>query len=313
MDYTILGRTGLKVSRMGLGCGGHSRLGMSTGSTESEAIAVVQAALDLGVNFIDTAESYRTEEIVGRAIKGVSREQVVLSTKAGPYWQEAPCPPNKMKERVEASLMRLQTDYIDVFHLHGVTPEEYAHALDPLVPCLQDLQAEGKIRFIGITEQFITDNDHRMLQQALKAGCWDVMMVGHSLLNRSARHLVLAATQRQNIGTLCMFAVRRALSRPEALKELMSGLVAKGTVDEGDFDPEEPLWFLLADGTVTTLAEAGYRFCRHEPGLDVILSGTGKIAHLKENYASLMKPPLSAKMLERLEALFGKVDCVSGN
>jgi len=61
MEYTTLGRTGLKVSRMGLGCGGHSRLGLSTGSTETEAENVVRAALSLGINFIDTAEGYGTE------------------------------------------------------------------------------------------------------------------------------------------------------------------------------------------------------------------------------------------------------------
>ena len=71
MQYTTLGRTGLKVSVAGLGCGGHSRLGQKTGRTEQESIQVVRQALDLGINLIDTAEAYGTESIVGKAIQGV--------------------------------------------------------------------------------------------------------------------------------------------------------------------------------------------------------------------------------------------------
>src|SRR6476660_6271654 len=80
-----LGRSGFRVSRMGLGGGGHSRLGMRTGRTKDESVAVVQRAIELGINFIDTAESYGTEEVVGEGIRasGAPREQVVISTKKG--------------------------------------------------------------------------------------------------------------------------------------------------------------------------------------------------------------------------------------
>ena len=81
MDYTTLGGTGLKVSVMGIGCGGPSRIGKNTGRSVKESVAVIRLGLDAGINFIDTAEGYRTEEIVGKAIKGVNRDSVVLSTK----------------------------------------------------------------------------------------------------------------------------------------------------------------------------------------------------------------------------------------
>src|ERR1700735_5277884 len=81
MDYTTLGRTGLKVSVAGLGCGGNSRLGLSTGKTEADAVALVRTALDLGVNLIDTAAAYGTEAVVGRALRGVTRDNVVVCTK----------------------------------------------------------------------------------------------------------------------------------------------------------------------------------------------------------------------------------------
>lgn len=81
MEYTSLGNTGLRVSVAGLGCGGFSRLGQGTGSSGAESIAIVRQALDLGVNFIDTAAGYRTESIVGQALEDVDRDAVVLSTK----------------------------------------------------------------------------------------------------------------------------------------------------------------------------------------------------------------------------------------
>src|SRR5215469_6642517 len=82
MEYTVLGRTGLKVSVAGLGCGGFSRLGLGTGRSKAEAVGLVRQALDLGVNVLDTAAAYGTEEVVGEAIKTVRREDVVIATKA---------------------------------------------------------------------------------------------------------------------------------------------------------------------------------------------------------------------------------------
>ena len=81
MDYVTLGRTGLKASVMGLGAGGPSRIGKGTGKATEESVAVVRHALDNGINIIDTAEFYRTEKIVGEAIKGYDRESIILSTK----------------------------------------------------------------------------------------------------------------------------------------------------------------------------------------------------------------------------------------
>jgi aryl-alcohol dehydrogenase-like predicted oxidoreductase len=74
MEYTTLGKTGLRVSVAGLGCGGFSRLGLSVGKTEDEAVLLVRQAVDMGVNFIDTAPIYGTEVIVGRALKFIRKE-----------------------------------------------------------------------------------------------------------------------------------------------------------------------------------------------------------------------------------------------
>ncbi len=303
MLTTTLGHTGLTVSRMGLGGGGHSRLGLAQGGTSEAAANVVRAALDLGVSFIDTAESYGTEEAVGLGIQGTPREQVVLSTKIG---LNEGTDAAEARERVEGCLRRLRTEYVDVLHLHGVLPEQYPRALE-LLPALQRLKEEGKVRHLGITEAFIPDPGHRMLAPAVEEGPWEVVMVGFNLLNPSARHRVLPATQRRGIGTLGMFAVRRALSQMDALKALVNGLLTWGEIPD-ELDRDHPLDFLGKN-----LPDAAYRFCLWEPGLDVVLSGTGSVDHLRENARSLEGPPLPPEALDRLRRVFGRVDSVSGN
>ncbi len=313
MDKILLGNTGFLVSRMGLGCGGHSRLGLSQGKSEDEAAHLVREALDLGINFIDTAESYRTESAVGKGIKGVPRDQVYISTKVGSRDEVGDVTPEDMRARFHACLERLQTDYIDVFNLHGVNPDEYTHARDTLLPALQDLKQQGKIRAIGITEQFIYDTDHRMLIPAVRDDPWEVVMVGFSILNQSARETVLPVTQEKKIGTQCMFAVRRALSRPDALTELIGGLATDGLVDPANFDMANPLSLLVKEGVAASIEEAAYRFCLHEPGMDIILSGTGNVDHLKANAHSLSLPPLPPEIVSQLGKMFAGVDTVSGN
>jgi aryl-alcohol dehydrogenase-like predicted oxidoreductase len=110
MDYTTLGRTDLSVSVMGLGCGGPSRLGLATGNSVENAVAVVRRALELGVNVVDTAEAYGTEEAVGIALsEGGLREKVVLSTKVGPRGREERRTGAEIRERLDGSLARLRT------------------------------------------------------------------------------------------------------------------------------------------------------------------------------------------------------------
>ena len=304
MNFTMLGRTGLLVSRIGLGCGGHSRLGLGTGKDEASAISVVRKALERGVNFIDTAESYGTETAVGKALVGVPRESYVLSTKIGPTRDGAPISGAELKARAEGCLTRLQTDCLDVLHLHGVKRDEYAHCREELIPALRELRAEGKIRFQGITEAFGPDPQHAMLGPAVQNDdCWDIVMVGFNVLNQSARERVLAATRAKNIGTLCMFAVRRVLSDRAALDALLIELV-----NEGKLPMEAAVVF--PEGDVTSLA---YRFCRDELGIDVVLSGTGNPAHLEANAAALLGPPLPPKQTELLKRVFAGLDSVSGN
>jgi L-galactose dehydrogenase len=314
MEYTTLGRTGIKVSVAGLGCGGPSRLGMrNEPESAAHAVSLVKLALDLGVNFLDTAQSYGTEPIVGKAITGAPRDRLVISTKKTLPPADHPDPQAEVVKGLEQSLKVLGTDYIDIYHLHGVEPKDYDVARHRLMPAMRRLKEQGKIRFIGVTEGFATDAPHAMLQESLKENMWDVVMVGFNLLNPSARKTVFPLAERNGVGVLNMFAVRRALSQPERLRTLCRELVDNGAVRNETLNLEDPLGFLNRETDASTLPEAAYRFCRHERGVDVVLTGTGNPAHLKENVAAILKPPLPKSALQKLEDLFGGLDYLTGN
>ncbi|MFX0081218.1 MAG: aldo/keto reductase [Candidatus Hodarchaeota archaeon] len=309
MEYTTLGRTGLKVSVMGLGCGGPSRIGQSTGNSEEESIQIVKNALKSGINFIDTAEVYQTERIVGKGIQDFNREDIIISTKKSTW---GTLTHKDVMKSFERSLKNLGTEYIDLYHLHGVILQDYDHLYSEIVPTLLELKDQGKIRFIGITERFNPDPSHTMLQRALQDDVWDVMMVGFNILNQSARDLVFADAMNKNIGILIMFAVRLALSRPKRLRECINKLIEKNQIDRSEINIEDPLEFLIHEGGAENLVDAAYRFCRYEPGTHVILSGTGNLSHLKDNLDSILRPPLPEKDMIRLKKIFKNVDSISG-
>jgi aryl-alcohol dehydrogenase-like predicted oxidoreductase len=314
MHTNILGRTGLNVSVAGLGCGGHSRLGQAYGNSAEQSVAVVKGAIDLGINWIDTAAAYGTEKIVGAAVKG-ARDKVYISTKTAilPWGEPKARPYNgaQVLEQLDKSLGRLGTDYVDLFNLHGIVTAQLDYVAKEIVPALIRARDAGKIRFLGITEHFGSDTNHKMLSAAVPTGVWDVVMVGFNLLNPSARRNVLKLTRAHRVGVQDMFAVRRALSNAEGLKEALDQIEKAGQLDRAKLDAADPLGF-LKDGT-EGVVDAAYRFCRHEPGIDIVLTGTGNAGHLKENVASINRGPLPAKSLARLEELFGRVDSVSGN
>ncbi|MFX1338969.1 MAG: aldo/keto reductase, partial [Promethearchaeota archaeon] len=199
-----------------------------------------------------------------------------------------------------------------IYHLHAVMPEDYGKIISKTMPTLQKLRDEGKIRFLGITERFDVDSQHVMLQKALQDDYWDVMMVGFNILNQSARERVFPETIKKKIGTLIMFPVRLALSRPERLNQVIDELIEKGELLPSDIDRKNPLGFLVHKGGAMNLVDAAYRFCKYEPGIDIVLSGTGDIEHLRSNIESFSREPLPNEDLLKLKKIFHNVDSVSG-
>ena len=258
MQTTILGRTGLTVSRMGVGAGGPSQIGRKTGLSENESADLLRHAFDQGVNFVDTAEGYGTEPIVGQALQDRDRSSIIVSTKKSTRRQEITA--QNLQASLDHSLQNLGTDYIDLYNLHGVVPQDYPRLVTDIYPILQKAQDQGKIRFVGLSEMFNEDLGHTMLQMALTDDLWDVLMVGFNLLNQTARENFPA--------------------------------------------------FLLAQ--TTSLPDAAYRFCRDEPGVHIVLSGTGNAKHLDANLASFAQLSLSLDTRERLKYIFRHVDSTTG-
>jgi len=308
MEYTTLGRTGLRVSVAGLGAGGFSRLGLGTGGSERDAIAIVHAALDLGVNLFDTAAAYGTEPVLGKALRGAARDKIVICTKA-PFGVSNPnATPESAVSSLERSLKELGTDYIDVYQLHGVAPRGYDHARDVIAPALLREREKGKFRHLGITETAPGDPEHEMVRRACADGVWDVAMIAFHMMHQNARTRAFPLTRQHRVGTLMMFAVRNIFSRPERLAATLRELAAEGLVPRALADDPDPLGFLVhpdAHGGASSIIDAAYRFVRHEPGADVVLFGTGDEVHLRSNIASLLKPPLPEADRARLAQLFG--------
>jgi aryl-alcohol dehydrogenase-like predicted oxidoreductase len=307
MQYTTLGKTGLRVSVAGLGTGGFSRMGLKSGLTEDESARLILDAVDLGVTFIDTAPPYGTEGVVGRALKSIPREQVVVATKStvhrnGEWWK-----PERVVKSLDNSLRVMGTDYVDVFNLHALEAYEYDYALNTLAPALVKQKEKGKIRHIGLTENPIVDFINEALRRALHDPVWEVYMVGFHMLHQGARQNVFPLTQKKEIGTLIMFAVRSIFADPPRVAREMRELADKGLVEKWLGETDNPLGFLVHEGGAASMIEAAYRFARHEPGVDVVLFGTGDAAHLRTNVESLLKPPLPEADRKKLAALFGRL------
>jgi len=305
MEYTILGRAGLRVSVAGLGCGGFSQLGLGTGKSEADAIGIIRAAIDLGVNLFDTAAAYGTETVLAKALRGVPRDQVVICTKA-PFGVSNPnSTPESAVASLDRSLKELGTDYIDVYQLHGVAPRAYDHAVRVLAPALLREREKGKFRHLGISETAPGDPAHEMATRACRDGVWDVAMIAFHMMHQNAREAVFPLSRQYRVGTLMMFAVRNIFSRPERLAATMRELAEAGEVPQALAESPDPLGFLVHEAGATSVIDAAYRFVRHEPGVDVVLFGTGEREHLRSNIASILKPPLPEADRARLAVLFG--------
>ena len=303
MEYIKLGKTGLKVSVACLGCGGSSTIGKSTGKTENQSINLIKTALDLGVNFFDTANVYGTEKILGKAIKNVSRDQIVISTKHQISTKDKKFSSIDIISGIENSLKELKTDYIDIFHLHGVAPKDFDHAIS-LMPELMREKEKGKFRFLGITESSPIDHNQITISKALNTNYFDVMMLAFSIMNQNAKKEILPKTMSKNIGTMSMFVVRSLFSVKGRLKKEIDRLVKNKQLPEWFLDEKEPLEYFLKDSGANNIIDACYRYVRHQKGIDTVLFGTGDIDHLKKNIRSIVNSKLSDECINKFNQYF---------
>ncbi len=201
MKYRKLGRTDIEVSVVAMGCWAIAG-GWTWGpQDEADSIATVHAALDVGVNFFDTAEGYGkgySEEVLGRALKG-RRHEAVIATKVS----RSNLAPDDVIEACEGSLRRLQTDVIDLYQIHWPSREV---PISETFPALEKLRDQGKVRAIGVSNFAVGD-----LTDLLAVGHCQTDQLPYSLLWRAIEHEIQPKCIEEGIGILCYSPLMQGL------------------------------------------------------------------------------------------------------
>ena len=195
MKTRILGRAGLEISIMGMGSGGHDPLGQRSGRPVEEMKQLLRRARDLGVNYFDTSPGYlESEVILGSVLREFPRDEIVVSTKitlaGGHTDDEVVMKPEEVRRSVDSSLNRLGLDCIDIMLMAVADAKYFDPVMTDHLPVLEQCRREGKIRFIGSSEQTRSDGSHEWLKKILPTGVVDVAMVGHNMINQSAEKTI---------------------------------------------------------------------------------------------------------------------------
>jgi aryl-alcohol dehydrogenase-like predicted oxidoreductase len=282
MTYRTLGRSGIRVSVVGLGC-------MSLGVDRSKARQILQTALDLGVTLFDTADLYDhgiNEEIVGEALHGV-RDKVVIATKVGNRWRADgsgwdwdPSAQYIMQE-VHESLRRLNTDYIDLYQHHGGT---IGDPVDETVRAFERLLKEGTIRAWGVSS--IRPNVVRRYAALARNGTAGISseMVQYSVLDRRPEEEILETARRAGMGVLVRGAVAGGL---------LGGKPAAAYLDLNAAEVQAAQDALRAiSGSDKEMAQTAIRYVLSHPAVTAVAAGASSVSQVEANVAAADAPPL---------------------
>jgi len=309
IEKRILGKSGIEVTKIGVGLWAIG--GDEWGEVQDqESLDMISAALDMGINFFDTADVYgvgHSEELLGRAMKG-RRDKFIVATKIGWLGFDGEKQASqyttveKLIAGVEGNLKRLQTDYVDLIQCH-IDFREPNMAV--FVEGFQQLQKQGKVRAYGVST-----SDFEYLQAFNADNKSSTLQIDYSILNRTPDEKIFPYTIKHELGVL----VRGPLA--------MGILTGKFTVDshfgEGDFrrnwleNEDEHQIFLndlekveklntLADGR--SLAQLAIQFVMHHPAVTVAIPGAKRISQLKENVKAALLPELTPEEIDLIDSI----------
>jgi aryl-alcohol dehydrogenase-like predicted oxidoreductase len=298
MEYRRLGNSGLIVSSIGLGCNNFGRAGTLTESQEGTD-AVIGAAIDAGITFFDTADIYGAERGLSETLMGNSlvgrRDDIVLATKfgmdmdglAGPDW-EARGSRRYIRRAVEASLRRLQTDWIDLYQLHQPDP---LTPIEETLATLDDLIGEGKVRYIGHSNlagwQIAEAEFTAAMQQHPK---FVSAQNEYSLIIRDAELEVLPAVRAYGLGFLPFFPLYNGLLTGKYTRDSRP-TDARITKQKSHLFDDAP-WDALEDyagfcaARDITMVEATFAWLLAQPGLASVIAGATKPEQVAQNAAA---------------------------
>lgn len=321
MQYRRLGRTGFNVSILSLGSGGPNKFGQLRYVSRETIHRLVRRALDLGMNYFDTAAGYaESESMLGEGLHGVPRDQYYVASKVYPLQRNRFLSAAGARLLVERSLRRLRVDALDLLYLHRIVPQHYPETLERLLPVLLDLRAEGKIRFIGISESSKRDRHHDMLRRALADDCFDAIMVAYDIVHGGAEEEILPMALARDVGVVGMVAARNLVSRTAGERLQLSAAALLSLVRSPPrpglavLRLREALATLRRSGPSKALAiprqggegvmqlpATGYTFAVSHPAVATVLTGTTNPEHLEENVQAALAPALTAGEIAELQ------------
>ena len=288
MKYRTLGKTGLHVSAVGLGTMVHA--GHFGAMKDSESLAAIDAAFDLGVNFIDTSDAYGagySENLLGSALKG-RRDRVILATKggnvmAGPNRGKRIFDPDYIARVMDESLARLQTDYIDLYQLHNPTVDIIERG--EVWQVLERAKQAGKIRHYGVSINTMEEG-----AAAVKDGRAETVQVEYNLLAQEPAEAFFTAAQQANIGIIARVPLKRGILTGKLTQadeqrfqgEDVRARSFKGEAFAKELAKAEQLKFLV-HGPVKTPTQAAIAFCIAHPAVSVVIPGARNAEQMREN------------------------------
>lgn len=293
MKYRCLGRTGIKVSEISLGT---VELGMQYGipvqgrhlkPSQVEAEAILNKALDLGINLIDTARAYGdSEAIIGRALAS-RRHEYILASKVD-YRQNPNRGNSTLHEQIVASvhesLDALQTDFIDIMQIHSASAEVIRQG--EVAEVLQQLQAEGIIRFIGVTVY-----GEEAALAAIRAGTYDCVQIAYSVLDRQPETQILPEAMSSGVGVV---------ARSVLLKGALTSRHMHLPPTLGELQAAAKQMAALAERQSLTLTELAYRYVLSCPTVSTALVGASSREELETAAGFSGEPCLSINCLEEV-------------